>query len=114
MRYFRNKLDVYKMQAISRTQKERSCALVSVCNKKFSSQPDIPVCQDPEKMFCAEHAKDIARISTARYSPDVIGMLSMLLSQSRRNANVFLMYMIGGRKSQSAYFAYEMTDMFLS
>lgn len=67
-----------------------------------------------EKMFCAEHAKDIARISTARFSPDVICMLSMLLSQSRRNANVLLMYMIGGRKSQSAYFAYEMTDMFLS
>lgn len=40
-----------------------------------------------EKMFRAEHAKDIAKICTDRYSPDVAGMLSMLLSQSNRNAN---------------------------
>lgn len=32
-----------------------------------------------EKTFRAEYAKDIAKICTDRYSPDVTGMLSMLL-----------------------------------
>lgn len=34
-------------------------------------------------------------------------MLSMLLSQSSRNANILLIYMIRARKSRSAYLAYE-------
>lgn len=32
-----------------------------------------------EKMLRAEYAKDIAKICTERYSPDVTGILSMLL-----------------------------------
>lgn len=51
-----------------------------------------------EKMFCAEDAKDIARISTNRYSPDLTGMLSMLLSQSSRNANECLSDVYDRRK----------------
>ncbi len=62
-----------------------------------------------EKMFRAEYAKDIAKICTDRYSPDVTSMLSMLLSQFQPETrmNVFLMYLIGGKKSRSAYLAYE-------
>lgn len=51
-----------------------------------------------EKMFRAEHAKYIAKISTDRYSPDVTGMLSMLLPQSSRNANECLFDVYDRRK----------------
>ncbi|MCJ1346727.1 hypothetical protein MMC31_004945 [Peltigera leucophlebia] len=42
-----------------------------------------------EKMFCAEHAENIAKISTARHSPDVTGE----------------------KESRSAYLAYENKDL---
>lgn len=51
-----------------------------------------------KKMFCAKYTKNIARISTDRYLPDLTGMLSMLLSYFSRKANECLFDVYDRRK----------------